>query len=234
MIKMASRSIFIPKKNNILGVIKKPIDFKWFPGMSITQKQKSIRSLHEAGKGNGINNLLEISSKSENELGQALSAFNLAITTKTRGIKFSVECAFQSSKVFVGGGPYKDILSLSSKKAKKDFRLRNSGSLKYFKFFGEEFSLKPRTHFYDWIYINALNQNMHFAEQLLDFDAYTDIEFNPEKSINCQAYSAALFVSLYKNERLKDVLQSSQSFLEILKNEYLKADKNRNIQDNLL
>jgi len=231
---MANRPIFIPKKNNSLGVIKKPIDFKWFPGMSVTQKQKSIRSLHEASKGNGINKLLEISSKSEDELGQKLSAFNLSITTRTRGIKFSVECAFQSSKVFVQGGPYTDILSLSSKKAKKDLRLRNSGGLKYFKFFGDEFSLKPRTYFYDWIYVNALNQNMILAEQLLEFNAYTDIEFNPEKSINCQAYSAALFVSLYKNGKIKEALKSSQCFLRILKGEYLKADKNRNVQNVLI
>ena len=31
---------------------------------------------------------------------------------------------------------------------------------------------------------------------------FTDIEFNPEKSLNCQAYSAALYSSMVKNKIL--------------------------------
>jgi len=36
----------------------------------------------------------------------------------------------------------------------------------------------------------------------MKYEAFTDIEFNPEKSINCQAYSIAMFVSLSKRNLL--------------------------------
>jgi len=35
---------------------------------------------------------------------------------------------------------------------------------------------------------------------VLDYDAFTDIEFNPEKSVSCQASSAALAVDLRRAE----------------------------------
>ena len=47
------------------------------------------------------------------------------------------------------------------------------------------------------------------------FYAFSDIEFNPDKSINCQAYSVALFCALYKRGILRDVLSSQQDFLTI-------------------
>jgi hypothetical protein len=37
---------------------------------------------------------------------------------------------------------------------------------------------------------------------MLQYQAFTDIEFNPEKSLNCQAYSAALYLSMVKNNIL--------------------------------
>ena len=61
---------------------------------------------------------MKILIKSETDLGIKLRAFNLMINTKDNRI-FSVEPAFQSSKVFELGGPYKDILDKSSCEAKK-------------------------------------------------------------------------------------------------------------------
>ena len=34
------------------------------------------------------------------------------------------------------------------------------------------------------------------AEKLLDYDGFTDIVFNPQKSINCQARSCAIYVGM--------------------------------------
>ncbi|WP_048965387.1 DarT1-associated NADAR antitoxin family protein, partial [Escherichia coli] len=82
---MAVRPVFIPTNaENVLSVTK-DVDFPWAPGMSKTQKQKSIRALHAAANEQGVNSLLEISSKSEDELGVKLSAFNLRIKTKKLG-----------------------------------------------------------------------------------------------------------------------------------------------------
>jgi len=54
----------------------------------------------------------------------------------------------------------------------------------------------------------------------LGYSGFTDIEFNPKKSINCQAYSVALYVSLEKSGLLKDALTTPEDFLEVVKGEY--------------
>ena len=51
---------------------------------------------------------------------------------------------------------------------------------------------------------------------LLKFDAFNDIEFNPEKSFNCQARSCALYVSLLETGLLHDALADPVSFVEVL------------------
>ncbi|WP_415860200.1 DUF6977 family protein, partial [Salmonella enterica] len=104
--------------------VTKDVAFAWVPGLSTTQTLKSIRALHSAANVPGMAHLLEISSKSENELGVKLSAFNLLIKTKKLAKEFTVESAFQASKVFELGGPYVDILDKSSIEAKKDIRLK--------------------------------------------------------------------------------------------------------------
>ena len=193
------------------------VDFQWFSGFAIIQKQKSIESLHAAFKSlTGKNNVLEISSKSKNELGVLLSAFNLGMTTKTSKRKVSVESAFQGSKKFAHGGPYQDLYYESSKKDKKDSRLKDYEELVGFQFFGEDWPTEPKTLFYDWIYLNALYRNKDLNKKILEFSAFTDIEFNPVKSINCQAYSAALYVSLVKRGILEKTLQSRANYMELL------------------
>ena len=42
------------------------------------------------------------------------------------------------------------------------------------------------------------------------------IEFNPNKSLNCQAKSAAMLITLYRNNLLERALQSIESFKEIV------------------
>ncbi|TXE72098.1 DarT1-associated NADAR antitoxin family protein [Serratia nevei] len=217
---MAVRPVFIPTNAGDVLSITKDVTFPWAPGMSKTQKQKSIKALHLAANQQGLDSLLEISSKSENELGVALSAFNLRIKTKRLAKEFTVESAFQASKVFEMGGPYVDILDKSSIDAKRDMRLKESGGLVNFKFYNTVWPLIPRTAFYDWLYLSALNQNKALAFELLKFNGFTDIEFNPDKSINCQARAAALFVSLVNKNMLNDVLSSKDSFLSLLSSHY--------------
>lgn len=176
-----------------------PIEFEWFPGFSEKQKTRSINSLHKQiinELGVEFLNILEISSKSENELGVNLSAFNLSTFTLNEGKKYTVESAFQSSKIFKNGGPYTDLIYGKSIDAKKDDRIKQSGSLVGFKFFSYEFPLNPQTYFYDWLYINVLLKNPELAKKVMAYKVFTDIEFNHKKSINSQAYSAALFVAM--------------------------------------
>ena len=194
---MAERPVFVPLFDGAAFVARRDVSFKWFPGLSLQQARKSIASLHEATRaGLDVERVLEISSKSEDPQGVALSAFNLELEGAGNGSWFSVECAFQSSKVFERGGPYEDLRGASSREAKSDPRLQDSGPLLGFRYFDQDWPLQPRTAFYDWLYLRALQRNRDLAEHVLGHDAFSDIAFNPQRSLNCQARAAALYVSL--------------------------------------
>lgn len=229
---MANRPVFIPKEEDV-GVEERPIEFSWSPGMATSQKQKSIRSLHDSANKIGLSPTLEISSKSEEEFGISLSAFNLSIVTKKHKRKMTIETAFQGSKVFENGGPYTDLYGTNSLLSKRDIRLKESGNMISFMFFGKSFPLEPRTFFYDWIYINALNQDAEKIKKLEKYNSFTDIEFNPKKSINCQAHSAALCISLLRNNLLTEALSSPDNFLIICKKHYEKQKREVAIQTSL-
>lgn len=209
---MAVRPLFIPssKKNSLVERID--LDFQWHAGLAVTQKQKSIRSLHDSASQQGFKRVLEISSKSENPIGVKLSAFNLRHRLPD-GRQVSVENVYQAGKRFERGGPFLELLNKTAKEAKRDPRLGCSGSLMAFELNGETWPLIPVTAFYDWVYLSALRQSLPLAEKLMEFDGFTDIEFNPERSLNCQAASAALFVALLRGGELEATLANRDSFL---------------------
>lgn len=216
---MAQRPVFIPLFSGPLLVRTASVTFDWFPGLSVSQKQHSIESLHAAARQvTGVDRVLEVSSKSKERLGTALSAFNLTLASSVHPDGIRVECAFQGSKVFEHGGPYSDIYGMAPREAKRDNRLRTSGRLTGFRYLGLDWPLEPQTAFYDWLYIRALGQDTVLAERLTEYSAFTDIEFNPEKSINCQAYAVALYVSLQKRGVLETVTVDKDSFLGFLRN----------------
>ena len=212
---MANRPIYIAQ--DTLPYIRiEHVDFKWHAGLSVSQKKKSIKSLHQAVlKQDPHLSILEISTKSNNPIGVNLSAFNLRLDT-TDGRSVPIENLFQSSKLFKNGGPFKDLLNVSPKMAKKDMRLQESGELVGFISKDRIWPLKPSTIFYDWIYINTLRSNEFLSGEIMNFNAFSDIEFNPKKSINCQARSAALYVSLARNKLLDKVLESPDVFIKTL------------------
>jgi len=210
---MAQRPIYIPQFGKDLLVKTEMVEFTYHSGFAVVQKHKSIDELHNASQEKfGFERILEVSSRSKQDLGVALSAFNLMVTDKAKKEMYSVECAFQSSKVFENGGPYTDLLHATSIQAKKDERLKTSGKLKGFEFRNTTWQLNPLTAFYDWLYVNTLNQNTQFHDELMQYQAFTDIEFNPKKSINCQAYSIAMFVALAKRDLLEDI-RNPKTFL---------------------
>ncbi len=215
---MAVRPVFVVSLDNKFCV-RENVQFEFFSGFSDKQKQRSINSLHQAfALKNPEKKVLEISSKSEIELGIRLSAFNL-MTKADSGKEISVESVFQASKVFEKGGPYKDLLDVSSRAAKKDERLKNSGKIIAFNINEQIFSTEPKTYFYNWLYINALHLHPDLEEQILEYEAFTDIEFNPQKSINCQAEAAAIYVSLQKQRLLNEALKSKEIFLDVVYSE---------------
>ena len=223
---MATRPFFIPGQDKEELVRTNSVEFTWFSGFAKSQKQKSILSFHESiSRDFKLDKILEISTKSENKLGIQLSAFNLRIKFKDK--EYFLESVFQGSKIFTDQGPNEDIYEKSSIDAKKDERIKRS-DLKEFSFFGEIFSLE--LDFYSWLYFVALNQNKKLKTGILNYEAFTDIEFNPEKSLNCQAYSAALYSSMVKNK----ILDNDKEYdIGELKN-FIPSKKIKNYQQKLI
>lgn len=212
---MAQRPVFIPQISGSSFVNVENIDFQWHAGLILSQKRKSIASLHSSARhACGVSQLLDVSTKSPDGIGNSLSAFNLMLDIPSLERSISVECIYQASKVFEMGGPFVDILQMTSLEAKTDERLISSGNLTGFRFLSIDWALEPRTAFYDWIYVSALYRQTDLILQIEKFDGFTDIEFNPKKSINCQAYSVALFLSLRRRGVLDDAISSSEAFLQ--------------------
>ncbi|MGR3914546.1 MAG: hypothetical protein OD918_08515 [Gammaproteobacteria bacterium] len=228
---MANRPVFIPvtEADHLLEVM--PVDFSWNPGFSPAQKKKNVAALHHAAAKIGLAPLLEVSTKSDARLGMRLSAFSLKIET-TIG-KITLEAAYQGSKVFEKGGPYADIYAMDAKSAKQDPRIRNSGALMHFDFFGARWPLAPQTAFYDWLYLTCLQPHQEFLKRLRDYKGFTDIEFNPQKSVNCQARACALLVSLLGRGALDDALRSPRALTGIIASAAPPRDRARQRQENL-
>ncbi len=151
---MAERPIFVPVPAE--RDLVKEIYFRltWHPGFAVVQKQKNVAALHAAAAAAGYSPLLEISTKSQEKLGQHLSAFHLKV--RGRDGEIPLECAFQGSKHRV------------------------------------------------WL------------TRLRKYAGFTDIEFNPERSLNCQARSCALFVSLMTKDLLESAVESWETFVSII------------------
>lgn len=204
---MAERLVFVPAPRGPL-VEERKVQFQWFPGFAESQKQKSIEALHRAADeaSRPLSPTLEVSTKSRQSLGRKLSAFNLCVVLDGRRIL--LEAAFQGAKVFDNGkGPFTDLFSLDSgREVKRRMRPYADSPLKEFRWNGETWPLRPTSAFYDWLYLQALSELIRSEPDvdkgLREYEAFTDIEFNHRKSLNCQARSCALYVALCRSDDL--------------------------------
>lgn len=196
------------------------IEYTYYPGFAISQKQKSIASLHqEIMKKHPNARPLEISTKSTEGIGFSLSAFNLEFFHQEIQEYRHLENVFQSSKVFENGGPYREVLDMHPKDAKRYDKLQSSGKLIAFNLYGEDWPIEPKTMFYDWIYISAIARRKDYLEELVKWNVFTDIEFNHKKSINCQARAAAICRSLYQQNKLEEYLADIELFKSMYRGE---------------
>ena len=218
---MAHRPVFVPSPDGCL-VEERTVEFKWFSGIAVSQKRRSIESLHHSAACHlGLAPTLEVSTKSANPFGVRLSAFNLSVEISARAGPILLEAAFQGSKVFATRGPFTHLLSMrSGREVKRYMKQFSNDQLVGFRFDGRDWELTPKTAFYDWLYIGALrrlaDRSGEIDDVLVKFDAFTDIEFNPEKSVNCQARSCALYVALLKGGNLRAATTDPTSFVKIL------------------
>lgn len=56
-----------------------------------------------------------------------------------------------------------------------------------------------------------------FPDELKD-DAFTDIELNPQKSMNCQAEAVAIYVSLVRQGLIREAVKSKEDFRRVVYN----------------
>lgn len=205
----ATRMAFISKDNKLYF---KYYTFEYFSGFAISQKRKTIEAFHKVIREDGINNVLEVSRKNENEIGAKLSAFNLMVSVENKS--YPVECIYQASKVF-NDIQYKECQYMEAKDAKRYVKEQidsNKLSLTSFKFGDKVFSNYPKSLFYDYLYILALSQNKELALEIINYDCFTDIEFNHKKQFASQARSCALYKYLYENNQIEMFLNKPLLF----------------------
>ena len=207
---MATRPVFFVTTPAESWVRVEEVSFQWFPGMSLAQKRRSIDAMQAAARALAPKAaMLEISTKSAEADGRALSGFELML--EDHGKRMAVESVFQGSKLCRAGsglaGPYQELYGDDAVLAKRDPRLAHC-DLAGFRLFAEDWPLDawppedghkdalPPSAFYDYLYFRALLQQPELAAKARAFDGFTDLEFTPGKSDNCQAFSAALFVAL--------------------------------------
>lgn len=208
---MAERPAFFPKLDSI-GVETRSFEFIWSPGFAPSQKRKNVVALHAAITASRPGSKpLEISRRSLDDVGVCLSAFNLSLPLN--GAQCTVESVFQASKVFESSGPHPELYPKHPKDVRDFVRENARGVLTAFDLNGTRWPLRPTTAFYDWLYLTALAANPDLAEAVVKFDCFTDIEFNPNKSLNCQAYAAALYCSLVHAGKLEEALSCQEAFL---------------------
>ena len=213
---MAKRPCYRPLDKFVGYKTVESPEFKWNPGFAFSQKQKNVVALHDAiHRIDSSAKILEISSKSLQPLGVSLSAFNLKFPYG--GAECSVESVFQASKVFDGGvGPFPELYSHDSREVRHHVQDASAGHrLLAFEFDGIRWDLEPKTAFFYQLYIKAILANPELAAALLEFDAFTDIEFNPNRQINCQAAAAAFYVSLCRQGKLEEAMSNREAFLKL-------------------
>ena len=202
---MAVRPVFSVSSPSEIEIVREmQVEFEWYPGFSLQQKQRSIASLHDSIIATtDLRHPLEISSKSRVHLGVELSAFNLLLEFRSEHVfTASVETAYQGSKVF-DGCPRADLdrFALDSRGSRHRVKeLEKGRSFTGWQLGRYRFPLSSGVDFYNWLYLGALHQQPGLLERLLEYDCFTDIEFNPRKSLACQARSAALAKALIRKE----------------------------------
>lgn len=235
---MAKRPIFFPnpRRSDSHPVIDQLIEFQWYPGFSLAQKQKSIAALHSAVvSSTSLICPLEISSKSPSSLGVELSAFNLQLSFRSScALTASVETVYQGSKTF-NGCPRSDgdRFALGPRESRHRAReLEGNGRFSGWEIGRYEFPLASGIDFYNWLYLGALHQRPDLLRGLVSYDCFTDIEFNPKKSLACQARSAALarYCVLYQRSLLP-YLKKVSSLYEKKPSQWLDAEPEDSASD---
>ena len=205
---MATKMCFKVNEENVFD--EEIVEFTYVKGMAFSQKCKNVLSFHSSIQTQFPNaKILEVSTKSYNPVGVALSAFNLTLDG------CPVECLYHASKVFEDETCFEFLKDDSPRDAKRYIRENGQKPLKCYKYQNEEISLDTGTLFYDYIYIRALIQHPEVSSALSDYDIFTDIEFNEKKGVNCQARACAIYSYMLRTDTVERYMGSMAEFEKI-------------------
>jgi hypothetical protein len=215
---MATRPVFIPQLSNDQPAVRTvSVSFTWHPGLAPARKRLNVAAMHAAISATlpELRRPLEASSKSQVPLGVSLSAFNLSVASPRASGVACVESLYQASKVFAAGGPYPQLYTRPAREVRQALKRHAGQPLVAFELHGVRWPLEPPQAFYCWVYCQALHRNPRLAAALDAYDCFTDIEFNPARSVNCQAYAVALYAALARGGRLAQALAAPAAFLAL-------------------
>ena len=216
----ATRPLFLPDSLGVL-VREQFVTFAWHPGMTLSQLQRSVDDFHEEAARLDISPVLEVSTRSRSPLGVSLSAFNLRLQTSMIERPVTIEAAFQSSKLYLNQGAPTYLLEWEDgRDIKARVREFQGEPITGFRFEEADWPLTPTTAFYDYLYLRGLrdlcNDNDDVEDEILSYRGFSDIAFNPKRSLNCQARSLALFVALGGSQGLGNLLEDRESLLRLM------------------
>ena len=225
----ATRPLFVPDSDGVL-VLERALTFTWHPGMALAQQQRSVDEFHREAERNGFSPVLEVSTRSKSPLGVSLSAFNLRLQTSMVEHSVTVEAAFQSSKLYIKQGAPTYLLGWEDGRSiKARVREFQGEPITGFRFEEADWPLVPTTAFYDFLYLRGLrdlcNDHAQLEPEIMTYQGFTDIAFNPKRSLNCQARSLALFVALGGSLGLGDLLSDPTALRTLMvEHNYLGSD----------
>ena len=190
------------------------VSFTWTSGFFLEQKQKNIQALHKAFLERYSEfRVLEVSTKSPRPVGAQICAANL--TANFPEGSYPIERLFQSAMFFEHKGPFPDLIDKDPKAAASDERMKDTGHLIGYSLFGTEYPALPKTIFFDWLYFKGLLDHPDEISTLYRFDAFTDIEYIPDRSLTCQPKASAMFSSLAR-ANLLDRCRDFASFYNLM------------------
>ena len=153
--------------------------------------------------------VLEISSRSNEPFGRALSAMRLRAAGEDGDRAPVVETVYQAAKCYGDGGPDDRPAANGFDAKRRDRERRKEGALRGFQHDGTHWPAASGSAFYDRLWIQAAVA-AGAARELARYDAYTDQFHRPGISVACQARAAAMLVGLDRSRRIDRIYSTDQ------------------------
>lgn len=160
---------------------------------------------HERAGAPGNLRVLEISSRSDEEIGRSLSAMRLPAARSDDERRLPVESIYQAAKCYGEQGPG-EALSNGFNAKRHDRERRRAGGLTGFEHGGTFWPTGSGSAFYDQLWIKAAaDGGNELTGRLEGYDGFSDQFHRPGQSVACQARAAAILVGLERAGRLQSV-----------------------------